>query len=206
MSEGKEVIAYAITHAPRGQRGGPYEGSGAYGFPAGSLRTACRWYNGRPAEYTMQAVRVVVPTARVIRIVRKARPSETSAVEVLRDMLATWDDLGFVRTEAFARARAVLSASGPDPMPVVRAMEEPEELQRLREETRGLTEELRSLRADIMAVAAGGAVRWTKHAMGKAGLTPEPERRTIDNTPCTCGEANTQEKGRHDDDCPSVGL
>ena len=123
MGDGKrEIIAYAITHAPRGVRGGPYEGSGAYGFPAGSLRTAFRWYNGaRPAEYTMQSVRAVVPTARVIRIVRKARPPETSAVEVLRDMLATWDDRGFIRTEAFARARAVLAASGPDPAPVVRA-------------------------------------------------------------------------------------
>lgn len=78
------------------------------------------------------------------------------------------------------------------------------EIRTLRSEARGLADDLRSLRADIMAVAAGGAVRWTKHAMGKAGLVPE--RRTIDNTPCTCGEANTQEKGRHDEDCPSVGL
>lgn len=78
------------------------------------------------------------------------------------------------------------------------------EIRALRSEARGLADDLRSLREDIMAVAAGGAVRWTKHAMGKAGLVPE--RRTIDNTPCTCGEANTQEKGRHDEDCPSVGL
>lgn len=34
----------------------------------------------------------------------------------------------------------------------------------------------------------------------------QAEPRTIDNTPCTCGEALTQEKGRHDEECPSAGL
>ena len=122
----KEIIAYAITHAPRGVKGGPYESwRWWYGSACSDLREALRWCSDSPltnAEWVTQVlkdVRDVVPTARVIRIVRKARPPETSAVEVLRDMLATWDDRGFVRTEAFARARAVLAASGPDPMPVV---------------------------------------------------------------------------------------
>lgn len=35
-------------------------------------------------------------------------------------------------------------------------------------------------------------------------LIPEP--RTIDNTPCTCGEALTQEKGWHDKECPRAEL
>ena len=129
MGDGKrKIIAYAITHAPRGVRGGPYESwRWRYGSACSDLREALRWCSDSPltnAEWVTQVlkdVRAVVPTARVIRIVRKARPPETSAVEVLRDMLATWDDRGFIRTEAFARARAVLAASGPDPAPVVRA-------------------------------------------------------------------------------------
>lgn len=115
----KEIIAYAITHAPRGVKGGPYEAPRqAYGVGTAALSGAAMW-TFRPLV-ALGFVRAVVPHARVIRIVRKGRPPETSAVEVLRDMLATWDDRGFIRTEAFARARAVLAASGPDPAPVVR--------------------------------------------------------------------------------------
>jgi len=49
-------------------------------------------------------------------------PSEASAVEVLRELVA-WDDglLPCFLNDIFVRARAVLAASGPDPMPVVRA-------------------------------------------------------------------------------------
>ena len=116
----KEILAYAITHAPRGQKGGPYDGCGMAGDKTPSLALAQRYGDtGTAREDAAWLVRRG-HDARVIRIVRKARPSEASAVEVLRDMLATWDDRGFIRTEAFARARAVLAASGPDPAPVVR--------------------------------------------------------------------------------------
>lgn len=123
----REILAYAITHAPRGVKGGPYESEGAQ--TVALLKDA--WRIG-PCfrEYARAARGIVqhrVPTARVIRIVRKARPSEASAVEVLRELVAEHDDVKAVwwRTDILAgiasRARAVLAASGPDPMPVVRA-------------------------------------------------------------------------------------
>ena len=118
----REILAYAVTHAPKGVKGGPYEAGLAIGEQAPALRDATRWTCGRlPLPETLRAIRKVHPTARVIRIVRKARPSEPSAVEVLRDMLATWDARGIIRVDAFEAARRVLAASGPDPMPVVRA-------------------------------------------------------------------------------------
>ena len=118
----REVIAYAVTHAPKGVKGGPYEAGLAIGEQAPALRDATRWTCGRlPLPETLRAIRKVHPTARVIRIVRKARPSEPSAVEVLRDMLATWDARGIIRVDAFEAARRVLAASGPDPSEVVRA-------------------------------------------------------------------------------------
>ena len=128
----KEIIAYAITHAPRGVKGGPYEAPRqAYGVGTAALSGAEMW-TFRPLV-ALGFVRHHVPHARVIRIVRKGRPPETSAVEVLRDMLATWDDRGFIRTEAFARARAVLAASGPDPSA---ALERAERAERERDEAR----------------------------------------------------------------------
>ena len=80
----KDVIAYAITHAPRGQKGGPYEAAypakdgtpepsliGAYREPV-PMRERAR----ELANNVLVRVRKVVPNARVIRIVRSARPSE----------------------------------------------------------------------------------------------------------------------------------
>ena len=132
----REVIAYAITHAPRGQKGGPYEADdeGTWGTATPSLRPghAVRW-RARPTQErddgVLRHVREVHPHARVIRIVRKARPSEASAVEVLRELVA-YDNVGFAydsepcgrRFGAIVdRARVVLAASGPDPAAVVRA-------------------------------------------------------------------------------------
>ena len=127
MSEEKEVIAYAITHAPPGVKGGPYEAeSGPPGEECDSLRDACRWPTTE-ADARECAVMYLEDhlswcgDARVIRIVRKARPSEASAVEVLRALVASWDETGRVREPLFANARCVLAAAGPDPMPVVRA-------------------------------------------------------------------------------------
>ena len=67
----REVIAYAITHAPRGVKGGPYEGD--YDEAVPTLRAAFRGERQR-AKLWLPIVRSVVPTARIIRIVRKARP------------------------------------------------------------------------------------------------------------------------------------
>lgn len=119
----KEILAYAITHAPRGQKGGPYEGLGRAGAQVPTLRETLRWRTGKPIPETLRHVRKVRPHARVIRIVR-ARPSEASAVEVLRSFIA-WVDCDDGEEEAPLRpiedaARRVLAASGPDPMPVVR--------------------------------------------------------------------------------------
>ena len=122
----REILAYAITHAPRGVKGGPYEAeSGPPGEECDSLRDACRWPTTE-ADARECAVMYLEDhlswcgDARVIRIVR-ARPSEASAVEVLRALVAAWDETGRVREPLFANARVVLAASGPDPMPVVRA-------------------------------------------------------------------------------------
>ena len=132
----REVIAYAITHAPKGVKGGPYEGPGSIGSEAPSLRQAERW-DSAPAIAYMQ-VRAIIPHARVIRIVRKAQLEvgaakesaafeaetwrEVSAVEVLRELVA-WDDApseGQLEP-TIHRARRVIAASGPDPSEVVRA-------------------------------------------------------------------------------------
>ena len=156
----REIIAYAITHAPRGVKGGPYEGD--YDEAVPTLRAAYRGERQR-AKLWLPIVRSVVPTARIIRIVRKARPSEASAmlvtarrrlaavaehmtehayqemasalevdacragpseasaVEVLRAMVAWVDSKGGGFNAIIARARRVLAASGPDPSEVVRA-------------------------------------------------------------------------------------
>jgi hypothetical protein len=123
MGDDREIVAYAITHAPPGVKGGPYEAeSGPPGEECDSLRDACRWPTTE-ADARECAVMYLEDLswqgdARVIRIVRKARPlpSEASAVEALRDMLSTWDRRGFIRI-----ARAILAATGPDPSEVVRA-------------------------------------------------------------------------------------
>lgn len=185
MSE-KEVIAYAITHAPKGVKGGPYEGKrGGYGDQAATLEEAAMWRGERGrgpdeedlelARMTRDEVRWLRPDARVIRIVRKAKPSEASAVEVLREARfvlslcttergvrrspeyetvkrsggilgygatmqaasAAWAEMfdgtpqeGSQHTSGPAECTVqrtlaaidrVLAASGPDPMPVVRA-------------------------------------------------------------------------------------
>ena len=128
--EKREVIAYAITHAPKGVKGGPYEAeSGPPGEECDSLRDACRWPTSEPDARECAAMYLEdhlswQGDARVIRIVR-ARPSEASAVEVLRSFIA-WVDCDDSDEEAPLRpieeaARRVLAASGPDPMPVVRA-------------------------------------------------------------------------------------
>jgi hypothetical protein len=123
----REVLAYAITHAGydaagKAIKGGPYEAVlGAE--PVASLEDAWRTPAGtvERARRVLKTVRRYVPTARVIRIVRKSRPSEAEAVSVLRDMFATWDARGIICVAAFDRARRVLAGAGPDPMPVVRA-------------------------------------------------------------------------------------
>ena len=132
----KEILAYAITHAPPGVKGGPYEAKrGGYGDQSATLKGAAQWRGERdrgPDEEDLELARMMRdevrwlrPDARVIRIVRaRPRPSEASAVEVLRELVA-WDDQPRGEIRPFApiidRARRVLAASGPDPMPVVRA-------------------------------------------------------------------------------------
>ena len=122
----KEILAYAITHAPRGQKGGPYE---SWGREAGescrALAAAYRTeHQDMAEEIAADARNAGAKHARVIRIVRKARPSEASAVEVLRELVA-WGDNEDADTDDVIRiagkARRVLAASGPNPMPVVRA-------------------------------------------------------------------------------------
>ena len=95
MGDGKrEIIAYAITHAPRGVRGGPYESwRWRYGSACSDLREALRWCSDSPltdAEWVTQVlkdVRAVIPHARVIRIVRKARPKGCQECAALRAAL-----------------------------------------------------------------------------------------------------------------------
>lgn len=124
----REVIAYAITHARRGVKGGPYEAeSGPPGEECDSLRDACRWPTTE-ADARECAVMYLEDhlswcgDARVIRIVRaRPSPSEASAVEVLRALVASWDETGRVREPLFANARCVLAAAGPDPSEVARA-------------------------------------------------------------------------------------
>lgn len=121
----REIIAYAITHAPPGVKGGPYEGAGALGLTAPTLALAYRYRNTKDASPDAAWLRNNGYTARVIRIVRaRPSPSEASAVDVLRELVA-WDEGTLGRRanadDIFARARCVLAASGPDPMPVVRA-------------------------------------------------------------------------------------
>jgi hypothetical protein len=176
----REVIAYAITHAPKGVKGGPYTGNGSTANQVPSMALARRYALEDLHEAQADVAWLVRNeyTARVIRIVRKVRPSEASAtppighrdggrletarrllaavaehmtehayqelasalgvdacrvgpseasaVEVLRELVA-WDGglLPCFFSDVLDRARAVLAASGPDPMPVVRAaMEE----------------------------------------------------------------------------------
>ena len=127
----KEILAYAITHAPPGVKGGPYEGCGAIGGASAHLGCALRWPDaggGMWARDALASVRRSVPTARVIRIVRARpsaeptqQPSEASAVAVLRELVA-WDDQPRGEIRPFApiidRARRVLAAAGPDPSAV----------------------------------------------------------------------------------------
>ena len=90
----REVIAYAITHAPPGVKGGPYEAeSGPPGEECDSLRDACRWPTTE-ADARECAIMFLedhlswCADARVIRIVR-AGPSEASAtLETARRRLA----------------------------------------------------------------------------------------------------------------------
>lgn len=143
----REIIAYAITHAgytPEGKaiKGGPYESDEDFGEQVTRLGAAQRWAPAERSqmEYTLHRARETRPTARVIRIVRaRPSPSEASAVEVLRLRDAAIELLGVVREhraqiasreysaryldDLEQRARAAIDgiASGPDPMPVVRA-------------------------------------------------------------------------------------
>ncbi|MBK6463585.1 MAG: hypothetical protein IPF92_21660 [Myxococcales bacterium] len=139
----REILAYAITHAPPGVTGGPYEAIGGdMGDTCARLSASLRWPVDNPVntpeevlaearEFLAEEIAPKVPHARVIRIVRKARPSEASAVEVLRELVAVldrWnaDTLPMSRmlaacTRIEPKARRVLAAAGPDPSEVVRA-------------------------------------------------------------------------------------
>lgn len=126
----REVVAYAITYAPPGVKGGPYEGAGALGQTEPKLALAYRYKYADGASPDAEWLRNNGHTARVIRIVRAERPSpsgqEASAVDVLRALLPmiadpTCDTPGCPGCAAYARARRVLADSGPDPSEVVRA-------------------------------------------------------------------------------------
>lgn len=127
MSKKREIVAYAITHAPPGVKGGPYTGNGSTAHQVPSMALARRYALEDLHEAQADVAWLVRNeyTARVIRIVR-ARPSEASAVEVLRELVA-WDGglLPCFFNDVLDRARRVIAASGPDPSEVVRAaMEE----------------------------------------------------------------------------------
>lgn len=96
----REVIAYAITHAPPGVKGGPYEAIGGdMGDTCERLSASLRWPVDNPVntaeevleearEFLAEEIAPKVPHARVIRIVR-AGPSEASAtLETARRRLA----------------------------------------------------------------------------------------------------------------------
>lgn len=87
----REVIAYAITHAPRGVKGGPYTGNGSTANQVPSMALARRYALEDLHEAQADVAWLVRNeyTARVIRIVRKVRPSEASAtLETARRRLA----------------------------------------------------------------------------------------------------------------------
>lgn len=164
----REVIAYAITHAPRGVKGGPYTGNGSTANQVPSMALARRYALEDLHEAQADVAWLVRNeyTARVIRIVRKVRPSEASAtletarrrlaavaehmtehayqelasalevdacrvgpseasaVEVLRELVAwtrhayrAYRPLGLI----LDKAHRVLAGAGPDPMRVVGA-------------------------------------------------------------------------------------
>lgn len=175
----REVIAYAITHAPPGVKGGPYEAeSGPPGEECDSLRDACRWPTTE-ADARVCAVMYLEDhlswcgDARVIRIVRaRPSPSEPSAVEVLRELVASHDDahcpldrIGLVDPSLIDRARRVLAAAGPDPSEVVRAaMAEEDARVRM---VRASYAELRSLEGDWLRCTE--ATRVAVDAYRKAG-------------------------------------
>lgn len=71
----REILAYAITHAPRGQKGGPYEGCGV-GEEMATLALAQRYGDAADAHEDASWLMRQGHSARVIRIVRAARPSE----------------------------------------------------------------------------------------------------------------------------------
>jgi len=127
----REILAYAITHAPPGVKGGPYEAeSGPPGEECDSLRDACRWPTTE-ADARECAVMYLEDhlswcgDARVIRIVRARpsaeptpQPSEASAITVLRELVA---DAPYISPEKLVKARSFLAASGPDPIIRARA-------------------------------------------------------------------------------------
>lgn len=117
----REIIAYAITHAPKGVKGGPYEAPCGIGKAVPTLSMAWRKRDRAVVRMRLRAVRRNVPTARVIAIVRKVRPSEASAVDVLRELVAWGAHPSPGLLAIVDRARRVLASAGPDPMPVVRA-------------------------------------------------------------------------------------
>lgn len=105
----KEILAYAITHAPRGVKGGPYEGQGPPGDEVASMALAMR-YAPADADVCREDAAYVVRNghdARVIRIVR-ARPSEIARREVVRAAMA-WAEGGRTRDEA---AELLVALSG----------------------------------------------------------------------------------------------
>jgi hypothetical protein len=120
----REVVAYAITHAPKGVKGGPYEGCGV-GESMATLALAQRYGDAADAHEDASWLGRLGHTARVIRIVR-ARPSERAeaeAIAVLRELVAERDELSVqdgvgALDPTFARARRVLAGAGPDPMPL----------------------------------------------------------------------------------------
>ena len=120
----REILAYAITHAPPGVKGGPYQGQTGH---ATTLGMAVRLGRVGARAVAERARALNDGPARVIRIVRAEptqQPHEASAVEVLRELVA-WSDNEDADTDDVIRiatkARRVLAASGPNPMPVVRA-------------------------------------------------------------------------------------
>ena len=124
----REILAYAITHAPPGVKGGPYVADMGYA-PVPDLAHAWRSPASDPERARAESKKR--RGTRVIRIVRARpsaeptqQPSEASAVEVLRELVA-WSDNEDADTDDVIRiatkARRVLAASGPNPMPVVRA-------------------------------------------------------------------------------------
>lgn len=120
----REVIAYAITHAPRGQKGGPYEGCGV-GEEMATLALAQRYGDAADAHEDASWLMRQGHSARVIRIVRAANTERLRIVGknlcgLLVDIsVASRADIGQYVANALREINSFLPADSHVPVPAV---------------------------------------------------------------------------------------